>query len=302
MSRKQTVVLVDHFANDKYLDHVKVVQQDVPEPKDGEVLVQVLLRPIHPADHMTMQNGFGGALPLPLIPGSEGVGKVAQLGSKFVVPDDVDDISAAQIWANPSTAYGILQELNIPPGGYLIQTAATSVVGHNLITLAKHFGIKTINMVRKESAVEELKRIGADEVLVVGKDDIVERVKHITGGQGAAGAADAVDGPGLADVVASLGQGGKLILYGALDDRPSQFSHFDLMMGAKSIHAFALVAWLAQQGPGYNQTVMANMFKLLQQGAISIGKADHTFPLEDVKEALVASTQRAQGYKTFLEG
>lgn len=52
-----------------------------------------------------------------------------------------------------------------------------------------------------------------------------------------------------------------------------QFSHFDLMMGAKSIHAFALVAWLAQQGPGYNQTVMANMFKLLQQGAISIGKA-----------------------------
>lgn len=134
-------------------------------------------------------------------------------------------VCACHEQANPSTAYGILQELNIPPGGYLIQTAATSVVGHNLITLAKHFGIKTINMVRKESAVEELKRIGyvsaitelhesvqctcilpciqtcapcftetrslngvchmyvtrADEVLVVGKDDIVERVKHITG-------------------------------------------------------------------------------------------------------------------------
>lgn len=85
MSRKQTVVLVDHFANDKYLDHVKVVQQDVPEPKDGEVLVQVLLRPIHPADHMTMQNGFGGALPLPLIPGSEGTaGKFTAISKEMI--------------------------------------------------------------------------------------------------------------------------------------------------------------------------------------------------------------------------
>lgn len=61
---------------------------------------------------------------------------------------------------NPMTVYGMLHEQNIPKGEFLLQTAATSVLGRQMISLAKHYGIQTINIVRREEAVKELKSIG----------------------------------------------------------------------------------------------------------------------------------------------
>lgn len=61
---------------------------------------------------------------------------------------------------NPMTVYGMLHEHNIPKGEFLLQTAATSVLGKQMIALAKHYGVQTINIVRRQEAVEELKSLG----------------------------------------------------------------------------------------------------------------------------------------------
>ena len=61
---------------------------------------------------------------------------------------------------NPMTVYGMLKEHNIPKGEFLLQTAATSVLGRQIISLAKHYGIRTINVVRRQEAVDELKALG----------------------------------------------------------------------------------------------------------------------------------------------
>lgn len=61
---------------------------------------------------------------------------------------------------NPMTVYGMLHEQNIPKGDFLLQTAATSVLGRQMISLAKHYGVQTINVVRRKEAVDELKSIG----------------------------------------------------------------------------------------------------------------------------------------------
>ena len=42
----------------------------------------------------------------------------------------------------------------------LLQNAATSVLGQELISYAKYMGIKTINIVRRQEAVNELKLKG----------------------------------------------------------------------------------------------------------------------------------------------
>ena len=42
----------------------------------------------------------------------------------------------------------------------LLQNAATSVLGQELISYAKYLGVKTINVVRREEAVNELKLKG----------------------------------------------------------------------------------------------------------------------------------------------
>ncbi len=42
----------------------------------------------------------------------------------------------------------------------LLQNAATSVLGQEVISYAKYLGVKTINVVRREEAVNELKLKG----------------------------------------------------------------------------------------------------------------------------------------------
>ena len=80
------------------------------------------------------------------------------------VPDDMSDETAAQFVINPWTSYSMLKDLQVPKGDYMIQSAANSTLGKQIISLAKHWGIKTINVVRRPEAKAELKSLGADEV------------------------------------------------------------------------------------------------------------------------------------------
>ncbi|KAK9829079.1 hypothetical protein WJX72_003772 [[Myrmecia] bisecta] len=201
----------------------------VPEPKQGEVLVRVYMRPIDPTDIFSIQKVYPINPQLPAVPGSEGVAKVERNGpgaSKFkegqrvvaapwptfqgegtwqqyvavpeqhlvAVPDSLSDQAAAQAFINPATAVGLLATVGVPENEYLLQTAATSVLGQMVIRYAKHKGIKTINVVRNNKKTPELKSLGADEVISSSDEDIVERVKQVTGGKGAYGAIDAVAG------------------------------------------------------------------------------------------------------------
>jgi trans-2-enoyl-CoA reductase len=45
------------------------------------------------------------------------------------IPDNVSDDAAAQYLINPWTAYGLLSEIGVKEGEYLLQTAAASVIG-----------------------------------------------------------------------------------------------------------------------------------------------------------------------------
>ena len=61
---------------------------------------------------------------------------------------------------NPVTAYGFLEVIQVPEGKYLLQQAANSVLGKELISMAQKRGTKTINLVRRHEVVDELKQLG----------------------------------------------------------------------------------------------------------------------------------------------
>ena len=63
-------------------------------------------------------------------------------------------------WGLAVTAYGFLETLRVPPGEYLLQGAAGSTLGRQLIALAKERGVKTINVVRRKEQVQELLDMG----------------------------------------------------------------------------------------------------------------------------------------------
>ncbi|KAL0053804.1 hypothetical protein WJX82_010988 [Trebouxia sp. C0006] len=327
------IVKLDEFSMKDDLSHVQVVEAPVPELKQGEVLVNAYLRPVNPTDVILIRTGWGGLVPLPSTPGSEGVGKVVKNGpgaSKFkegqrvaaapwpqfqgrgswaqyvavpekdliLVPESLTDQTAAQIFINPMTVYGMLREQNIPKGEFLLQTAATSVLGRQMISLAKHYGVQTINVVRRKEAVDELKSIGAEHVINSETEDIQKRVKEITGGKMAYGAIDAIGGKMSPKVVASIRKSGTYMLYGALDPSSVSASNSDLLANTKVLTGFLIYDWIEKP---HKQEVIKEVLSLLEKKILE-PNSGRSYKFEEVKEAINECNRAGRGAKVFLEG
>ncbi|KAH9552828.1 hypothetical protein CY35_09G087300 [Sphagnum magellanicum] len=174
-----------------------------------------------------------------------------------------------------SILYGILTDLKVPKGEYVLQTAAGSVLGRQLIQLAKHWGIKTINIVRRAEQKEELKALGADEVLSTDEEeDVTTRVKEITGGKLAYAALDAVAGTLTKQVAASVRDGGQVNIYGVLGG-------YDAIVG-------------------FGEYI--DEVSKLMEAKIIVPLAGKTYDLADFQLAIKKSTEVARGGKVILTG
>src|SRR6185295_4076337 len=79
------------------------------------------------------------------------------------VPAGLDLRQAAMLRINPATALLLLADVvDLKPGDWVIQNVANSAVGRLVIRLARQRGIKTMNVVRRESLFAELSALGAD--------------------------------------------------------------------------------------------------------------------------------------------
>jgi NADPH:quinone reductase len=215
----------------EYGDPAKVLavqERPLPEPGKGEVRVRILASPINPSDLLFVRGHYAGVQPnFPSPVGFEGVGIVDVLGPQaqrpspgqrvavingekggnwadyavvpahalLPVPDDLPDQQVASFLINPASAILMLRHvLAIPQGEWLLQSAAGSELGRMIIRLAKHDGIRTVNVVRRREVVAELQRLGADAVLVSTQGPIDEQVRRIVGQEGVKYAIDPVAG------------------------------------------------------------------------------------------------------------
>ncbi|KAK9841202.1 hypothetical protein WJX74_001835 [Apatococcus lobatus] len=332
---KQLAIQVTEWRQDS-LDGAAVTEVPIPEPQAGEALVRILLRPVNPTDLVTLHGARAATIKLPTIPGSEGVGIIEQpaasstkfskgqrvVGCSFgsahsgqgtwqqflavpeanllPVPDSVPNHFAAQFYVNPVTAFGLVEALAAPQGEWIIQTAAGSVLGRQLIVLAKRKGVRTINIIRRSAQRDELLQLGADEVIATDSEDIKERVDEITGGKGAWAAADAIAGDTSAQLMGCIRTGGSVYVYGALSGLVANAPVLDLLSG-KTLTGFSLPIWRKAYDARGGPTAGSEVMKLLEDNVIQplTGK---TYRLEDFKEAIKASTEIGHGGKILLEG
>ena len=311
---------------------------DVPMPAApvaGEVRVRMRLSPINPSDLMTVRGAYGRLPSLPATPGFEGVGIVEAVGSgwlaklrgikpgrrvavlnakggnwqEFVtlsarhvvpVPDDLPDDQVAAFFINPATALVMTQRvLHVSRGSWLLQTAAGSALGRMVIRLGKHFGFRTINIVRRKELAGELKQIGADEVLSSSDDKIVDRVHEITGGAMVPYALDCVGGPGVINVINALAPQGRLLVYGTLSSEPVSLDTRTLMSGQRAIEGFWLSEWVKQQGVLGMLGLFRQITALMRAGVLTTPVAA-TYTLDQLPQAIERVEQAARGGKILL--
>src|SRR6476646_8785234 len=243
--RTMRSVVADTLGEPSEVLHLRT--RSLPEPGPGPVRIRVTAVPGHASDLHPIRGRYGVTPGFPTVPGIESDGVidergsgtdgltvgqrvirigvtgtwqeyvVADVGRVLAVPAGMSDSTAAQILANPLTAVILTgDELDVRPGEWLLQTAAGSTVGQSVIQLGAHVGFKTLNVVRRRSAVEDILALGGTAVICPEDEDLRARVVEIAGDDGVFNAIDCVGGQVGADVSRALAPHGELVVYGAL--------------------------------------------------------------------------------------
>lgn len=109
------------------------------------------------------------------------------------VPASVTDNRAASLLSKGSIAHCLVRRTYfLKPGNFVLVHGAAGGVGHVLTQWAKHLEAHPIGVVSSEEKAEFAKKCGCDHVIVAGKEDVVERVRAITKGDGVRVAYDPV--------------------------------------------------------------------------------------------------------------
>ncbi|MEM9303608.1 MAG: zinc-dependent alcohol dehydrogenase family protein [Pseudomonadota bacterium] len=308
---------------------IEAVEFDTPELQEGEVLVELLAAPINPSDVLTITGQYGILPPLPAFGGNEGVGRVAAHGPgvsnppvgqtvllpvgigtwsihmvaearKLIpLPNEADPVQLSMITVNPPTASLMLSEfVDLAEGEWVIQNAANSGVGNYLVQLAAMRGLKTVNIVRRESLVEPLKAEGADVVLVDGPK-LPERVAEATGGAKIRLGIDAVGGPATARLGECLASEGTLVNYGMMSGQNCEMSAGVLIFRDIRVRGFWLAKWFREATPEAQQKLYGELTGLIVAGKLR-APVHGTYPVSRIKEAVGIACQGERDGKVIV--
>jgi NADPH:quinone reductase-like Zn-dependent oxidoreductase len=299
---------------------VKVVDvPDVGKPAAGEVVIALEASPINPSDLFMITGGYGYRPRLPAIIGTEGVGRVVAVGAgvrhlregdrtlvPFPGPAWAERIRTAAPWlrplppgdvnqfamlgVNPPTAYLVLTGIvKLPHGSWVIQNSANSGVGRATIAIAKSLGLRTVNVVRRDAVVEEMKALNGDVVLVDGPD-LANRVAAETGNASITLALDSVGDTSSMNLMNCLSESGVLASYGNMSRKPMVVQPGTVVFKKLTIRGFWLVHWYQSADPDEITAMFDHLAPLVAAGTISAPVAA-TFGFDQVREAITKAAQ-----------
>ena len=273
---------------------------DVGSPGPGQVVFDVLAFPINPADISFCRGGYRLRPPLPATPGAECVGRVTAIGSgvDHVRPGDLvinlqrenwaqrrrvraeDAIplphamaieQAAMVRINPPTALLLLADfVTLRPGDWVIQNVANAAVGRLVIMLARRQGLRTLNVVRRDSLFAELEALGADACLVDGPD-LAARATAAAGGAAIRLGLDAVAGAAT----------GRIVYRGV------------------NLGGFMLGRHLARRDDAAIRALYAELGAAIAEGTLH-APIDRIYPIEDIRAALAHAQQGGRNGKILV--
>ena len=302
---------------------------DVGAPSEGEVVIALEASPINMSDLLMISGRYGYRPKLPSVMGTEGVGRVIAVGGgvkhlkqgdrtlvPYPTPAWAERVKAnasqlrplpggdvhqlAMLGINPPTAYLMLTDfVSLPSGSWVIQNSANSGVGRALIPIAKSLGLKTVNVVRRDDVVAEVKAIGGDVVLIDGPD-LAKRVAAETGKAPIALAVDGVGDTSTTNLLGCLAEKAVHVFYSTISGKPSIVPATHFIFRDISMRGFWLANWFENAKPDQITDMYDRLAPLVASGAISAPIAG-TYRFAEIAEA-VAVASKNRGKALFTVG
>ena len=313
-------------------DVVELNTASEPTLGQEDVLVSMEAAPMNPSDFLFIRGIYGVRPAFPSSVGAEGVGRVAKIGSKVdptlrgkrvlilptyeqgtwanevvvsvrnLVPmsDEADPLQLSMIGINPATAYLLLNRyVSLMPGDWIGQTAANAAMGQYIIGLAKLAGVKTLNVVRREEAAEQVREWGGDRVVLQG-DNLHKDIEEALSGKKLSLVLDMVGGTPVGELAKSLKPGGSIVVYALQSGQFPAISPGDLIYRGLNLHGFWLINWIRNASRTEIKEIYQKLGDLVADGSLSAA-VEQVYPLNQFREAFKQSLKSNRSGKILFQ-
>ena len=309
----------------------RLVVEDVPSPTPGpgQVVLAVRACGVNFPDVLLIQNKYQFKPPLPFAPGGEVAGVVTALGDGvrnvrvgervigstgwggfaeevaldaarvIPIPDAMDFVTASAFLLTYGTSHHALRDrAALQPGETLLVLGAAGGVGLAAVELGKVMGARVIAAASTPEKLAVCRAHGADEVIDYTREDLKERTKSLTGGEGADVIYDPVGGAYAEAALRATAWKGRFLVIGfAAGDIPRIPLNLVLLKGCQIVGVF-WGAFTARE-PARNEANVRELMTWYGEGKIA-PHVSATYPLERAAEALNAMAERRVMGKVVL--
>jgi NADPH:quinone reductase len=306
---------------------LRLAELPSPEPGPGEAVIRVTRAGLNFADTHTRTNSYVRKAELPLIPGGEVAGVLADTGERvvalvgsggyaelavapreliFPIPDGLDDGTALALVLQGTTAWHLLRTAaRLAAGESVVIHSAAGGVGSLATQLARAFGagrvIATASSERKRELALEL---GADAAVDTSPEGLTERLLEANDGRGLDVVLDSSGGEIFDASIKTLAPFGRMVVNGIATGDQNVVRTGSLLRNSRSVVGFYLFHCLpAPHGvgaPGMFAEALADLFARAERGELK-AIVGATYPLEQAPQAQIDLRARRTTGKLLLD-
>jgi putative PIG3 family NAD(P)H quinone oxidoreductase len=307
-----------------------LVEEPIPTPGAGEVLIKVKAAGVNRGDLLQRQGRYPpppGASPLP---GLEVAGEVIGVGANtpslsvgsrvcalltgggyaeyvtapstlcFEIPQNLSDAEAAALPEALFTVWdNVFRRGRLVAGETLLIQGGTSGIGMLAIPLARHFGAQVIATAGSEEKCLALERQGAIPILYR-SEDLKSRVNALTQDQGVDVILDLVGGPLLGIHLELLREEGRLVLIAVQGGYKTEVNLLPVLTKRLTLTGSTLRSRSLSEKSALAQDLRREVWPLIEGRHIQPTLAAR-FPLEEAESAHALMTSSLHIGKIILE-
>ena len=302
-------------------ERLVVEEVEDPRPKDGQLLVEVAASAVTFPDTLMLENKYQFKATPPYIPGGETVGVVAALGNGVDgwavgdrvagglgtiggfaelaivpaatarrVPESVDFAAVAGLnYAYGTSLYALRHRGSLQPGETLLVLGAGGAVGLSAVELGRLLGARVIAAASSAAKLELCRESGADDTIDYSTEDLKNRAKELTDGQGVDVVYDCVGGERSEQALRAIAWDGRFLVIGFTAGIPSIPLNLTLLKSCQIVGVF--YGAMTMRDPELNRSIGDELLDLVAKRALQ-PHVSGRYPLERAGEALRALIDR----------